>query len=150
MGKCYYINIGGLTLQGAQTVCSSAFGSNTSGIVFEPATLAINDAVLQAASKLYFPEEYWIGVNNGNLTYHSNGNPVSIASIPWSSGQPNSEDDCVYTYPTSKLWYSQTCDQIAYGTICEVTSKTITTTTATTTTTTPKSNYMGLTKHIVL
>ena len=112
----------GCTLQEAQTVCSSVFGSDTSGIVFEPTTLAINDAVLQAASELYFPEQYWIGVNNGNLTYHSNSNPVSIAPIPWQSGQPNSADDCVYTVPTSKKWYSKTCDQIIYGTICEVTS----------------------------
>ena len=117
----------GCTLQEAQTVCSSVFGSDTSGIVFEPTTLAINDAVLQAAYDipgLVGPGGvfYWIGVNNGNLTYHSNSNPVSIAPIPWQSGQPNSADDCVYTVPTSKKWYSKTCDQIIYGTICEVTS----------------------------
>ena len=124
MGKCYYINIGGLTLQGAQTVCSSAFGSNTSGIVFEPTTLAINDAVLQAAYDipgLVGPGGvfYWIGVNNGNLTYHSNGNPVSIASIPWNSGHPNGAYDCVKGSSGTKKWSSNGCSSSTMYTICE-------------------------------
>ena len=113
------------TLQEAQTVCSSVFGSDTSGIVFEPTTLAINDAVLQAAKDAVGTGySYWIGVNNGDLTYHSNGNPVSLASIPWNSGHPNSGEDCVYVlnYYVSKLWKSVQCDQSNTSTICEMTS----------------------------
>ena len=132
-GKCYYImNQGcpdgnGCTLQEAQTICGSVFGSDTSGIVFEPTTKAINDAVLQAAYDipgLVGPGGvfYWIGVNNGNLTYHSNGNPVSIASIPWKSGQPNSDYDCVFGHLVTKQWTSAACDNSYMNTICEMTS----------------------------
>ena len=113
----------GCTLQEAQTVCNSVFGSDTSGIVFEPTTLAISDAVLQtaydAAGRGW---AYWIGVNNGDLTYLSNGNPVSLASIPWNSGHPNSGKDCVYVSSGSKKWYFNTCDASTLYTICEMTS----------------------------
>ena len=115
----------GCTLQEAQTVCNSVFGSDTSGIVFEPTTLAINDAVLQAAYDAAGRSwSFWIGVNsnNGDLTYYSNGNPVSLASIPWHSGHPKSGKDCVYVYSGSKLWFSHTCDVSSMCTICEMTS----------------------------
>ena len=110
----------GCTLQEAQTVCSSVFGSD--GIVFEPTTLAINNAVLQAAKFASGAGRwYWIGVNNGDLTYHSNGNPVSLASIPWQSGHPNSAHDCVGVNSGSD-WYSLRCDTSSMYTICEMTS----------------------------
>ena len=113
----------GCTFDEAQTVCNSVFGSHVSGIVFEPTTLDINNAVLQtafdAAGTSYV---YWIGVNNGDVTYHSNGNPVSLASIPWQSGEPNSGRDCVYGYSVNKKWYSFNCDYSYMDTICEMTS----------------------------
>ena len=120
----------GCTLQEAQTVCSSAFGSDTSGIVFEPTTLAINDAVLQAAkdAKEWTPTspKYWIGVNNDDLTYHSNGNPVSIASIPWFDYNYFYDYDynnCVTAFPNFPYaWRSHSCDDSSVSTICEMTS----------------------------
>ena len=112
----------GCTLQEAQTVCSSVFGSDTSGIVFEPTTLAINDAVLQAAyDAAGTGYVYWIGVNNGDLTYHSNGNPVSIASIPWNSGH-NSGYDCVRCSSGNKKWTPIPCYISDMYTICEKTT----------------------------
>ena len=113
----------GCTFDEAQTVCSSVFGSSISGIVFEPTTSAIHDAVLNtafaAAGTSYW---FWIGVKNGDLTYQSNGNPVSLASIPWNSGHPNSGKDCVYVSSGSKKWYFNTCDASTLYTICEMTS----------------------------
>ena len=135
-GKCYYIMIAGCqdgngcNLTEAQTVCSSVFGS-TNGTVFEPTTLAINEAVLQAAYDAAGRSwSFWIGVNsnNGDLTYYSNGNPVSLASIPWSGGHPKSAYDCVYGYfkqnlfSTAITWYSQDCAYHYMNTICEMTS----------------------------
>ena len=122
MGKCYYIRKAGCpdgypygcTFQQAQTVCSSIFGSDTGGIVFEPTTLAINNDVLQTADSLYTYNNYWIGVNNGNQTYYSNGNPVS-ESMPWSNGQIESGKDCVRANSYSKDWYSWTCDESVIG-----------------------------------
>jgi hypothetical protein len=77
----------GCTFQESQTVCSTIFGSGISGIVFEPATVAINNAVLQTAKYTtgvgYW---YWIGVSNVDFTYQSNGNAVSFSPIPWASG----------------------------------------------------------------
>ena len=129
-GKCYHIitrwgcpDGDGCTLQEAQTVCSSIFGSDDSGMVFEPTTLAITNAVLQTAyDAAGYNINFWIGVNNGDLTYLSNGNPVSLASIPWASGNPNSEHDCVYGSSGLKLWYSLNCDFSYMSTICEMTS----------------------------
>ena len=124
-GKCYYIQERGCpddwcTLQEAQTICSSVFGSDTGGIVFEPTTLAISDAVLQTAKDAVGTGyNYWIGVNNGDLTYLSNGNPVSIASIPWNSGHPNGAYDCVMGNSGTKKWSSNGCSSSTMYTICE-------------------------------
>ena len=113
----------GCTFDEAQTVCNSVFGSHVSGIVFEPTTLDINNAVLQtafdAAGTSYV---YWIGVNNVDVTYHSNGNPVSIASIPWISGHPNSAYDCVKGNSGTKKWASNHCHSSTMYTICEKTT----------------------------
>ena len=126
-GKCYHIiarwgcpDGDGCTLQEAQTICSSVFGSDTCGIVFEPTTLAISDAVLQEAFYAAGKERFWIGVNTGDLTYHSNGNPVSLASIPWAnSDHPYSGQDCVYAANWVKKWYSTDCT-LKQNTICEI------------------------------
>jgi len=137
-GKCYYIMIkgcpdgDGCTFDEAQTVCSSVFGSGISGIVFEPTTSAINDAVLQTAldttgSNMWF----WIGVKNGDLTYQSNGNPVSLASIPWRGGHPQKRYDCVSAQSRSRKWESKDCDIDTLYTICETTISTTTNSTAT-------------------
>ena len=115
----------GCTLQEAQTVCSSVFGSDSDGIVFEPTTSAINGAVLQAAyDAVGSSYVYWIGVNNTDLTYHSNGNPVSLASLPWSSGHPQSGYDCVWGNSYTKKWSSNPCTSSSMYTICEMTSYT--------------------------
>ena len=113
----------GCTFQEAQTICNSIFGSDDSGIVFEPTTKAISDAVLQAAyDAVGKSRNFWIGVNNSDLTYHSNGNPVSLASIPWYSGNPNSLHDCVYGVSRLNKWYSYPCDFSYMSTLCEMTS----------------------------
>ena len=121
--KCYYIETNGHTFQEAQIKCSSVFGSDIDGIPFEPTTSVINDAVLQTAvdttGSTYW---YWIGVKNGDLTYQSNGNPVSLASIPWRSGYPISGIDCVAAQSGSKEWESKSCYTSSGYVICEMTS----------------------------
>ena len=129
-GKCYYIQIlgcpdgNGCTFQESQTVCSTIFGSGISGIVFEPATAAINNAVLQTAKDTtgvgYW---YWIGVSNVDLTYQSNGSPVSFSPIPWASGYPTSGGiECVSGNSANNEWLSRACDTTYGYTICEISS----------------------------
>ena len=112
----------GCTLQEAQTVCSSVFGSYTSGIVFEPTTLAQSHKVLRTAHDAADANHwYWIGVNNGDLTYLSNGNPVSF-TIPWQYSHPISARDCVFGISSIEKWVSWNCDDSSVKTICEMTS----------------------------
>ena len=121
--KCYYIETNGHTFQEAQIKCSSVFGSDIDGIPFEPTTSVINDAVLQTAvDTTGCTCWYWIGVKNGDLTYQSNGNPVSLASVPWDSGEPTSSGDCVSAYSGPKKWQTKACDTSNGYVICEMTS----------------------------
>ena len=115
----------GCTLQEAQTICGSVFGSDTSGIVFEPTTKAINDAVLKTAyDTVGGSRPFWIGVNYDDLTYYSNSNPVSIDL--WSDYKDYYDYDdtfeCVGAYSSSKDWWSFDCDNSKMSTICEMTS----------------------------
>ena len=80
-GKCYFITRGGChdiypgcTFQQAQDQCKTAFGPGFSGHLFEPTSLEINNAVLQAAedvmSHMPVPSGwYWIGVTNEEFRY---------------------------------------------------------------------------------
>ena len=79
MGKCYFFTKGGchkiFDLNGchikqAEDQCKTVFGPGFSGHLFEPTSLEINDAVLQAARDLMGGSRwFWIGVKNGEFKY---------------------------------------------------------------------------------
>jgi len=131
-GKCYYITKGcqrgptsGCTFPEAQKQCKTVFGSGISGKVFEPTSLQINDAVLEATKSVCSSCWYWIGVSNDDIKYISNGKSVSISipSIPWKSGEPSksrSQTQCVIARSGNLKWSTEwPCSKTSGYTICE-------------------------------
>ena len=134
-GKCYYMTkVGcdnehlGCTFQQAQDQCKTVFGSGIGGIVFEPSTLEINNAVLKAAEDVMDHSHwFWIGVTNDHpnedFKYRSNSKPVSIKPIPFGSDQPydplpSSETRCIAAVSGTFKWFTPFCWKRFY-TICE-------------------------------
>lgn len=112
-GKCYFIEVWGCdgvkcTYEESENICKTVFGPGIPGIIFEPTTLSINDAVLTAAYEAFDVVGYnfWIGVNAGDLTYKSNGIPVSINPIPWFIGQPSKSSNEYCVTAASAGWYA--------------------------------------------
>ena len=127
-GKCYFIQRqgcpdgNGCTYEESENLCETIFGPSKSGMIFEPTTLSINNAVLTAAKEAVGYLWYWIGVRVRDLTYMSNGKPVSINSIPWESGQPSESRNslCMVADADSKKWnFNWYCNVSQVSTICE-------------------------------
>jgi len=118
-GKCYYIDNSYRTFEEAQDFCQTVF--DIAGKVFEPTSLYINNAVLNAAKRINGVWTFWVGASNGDYKYSSNGLPVSF-SIPWYDGQPSlsrSQTQCLNVGSRDLKWYADTSCSDKYSTICE-------------------------------
>ena len=127
-GKCYFIEIfgcpdrDGCTYEEVENICKTVFGPGIPGKIFEPTTLNINNAVLTAAKEALGSWYFWIGVSVEDLTYKSNGKPVSINPIPWESGQRSKSSNslCMVAASDTMKWHSNFyCNVYQVSTICE-------------------------------
>ena len=98
----------GCTYKESENICKTVFGPSIPGKIFEPTSLSLQNAVLTASQKAFGNYGFWIGVNVRDLTYKSNGKPVSINSIPWASRHSeekrNSNSYCMFVYANVKRW----------------------------------------------
>ena len=65
---------------------------------------------------------YWIGVTVDNLTYKSNGEPVSVNPIPWASDEPSQTNStyCMRADSYDQKWYADMSCSVDYGyPLCE-------------------------------
>merc|ERR1712066_127230 len=120
-GKCYFMQSHGRTYQETENFCRTVFPGNI-GKVFEPTTLHINNAVLDAALAVG-GVWFWIGVSNRDYKYKSNGKPLTIDPIPWDDGEPSNRfTRCVNAFPGNKLWSADfPCSTFTGNAICETT-----------------------------
>ena len=128
-GKCYFIEIfgcpdrDGCTYEEVENICKTVFGPGIPGKIFEPTTLNINNAVLTAAKEALGSWYFWIGVSVEDLTYKSNGKPVSINPIPWGSDEPSKTSNlyCIRANYFTLMWYSDKhcLNDLNTFTICE-------------------------------
>ena len=82
----------------AKQNCLDKFGSSTTGQLFEPRSLAINQEVHTEALKFSAfanDDDIWLGITDkkdGKYRYESDGVEVSMVQEPngmWEDGQPN-------------------------------------------------------------
>ena len=94
-GSCYYFETRKMSFSNAKQNCLDKFGSSVSGQLFEPRSLAINDAVHREAQNILRPADFWLGVTDKKdqkYRYESDGTEVSMdhgSNGMWENDQPN-------------------------------------------------------------
>ena len=99
-------------------MCGAVFGSGTVGHIFEPKSLANNNAVYDYAKNNLGTYWFWIGVKL-DLKYESDGSNVTIDPIPWASGYPSGSGDCLNIYIKSEWRNNNECSNPWGYAICE-------------------------------
>ena len=102
-------------------MCRTVFGSGTVGHIFEPTSLNSNNAVYDYAQSNFGTYWFWLGVSE-ELKYKSNGLPVTIDPIPWTSGYPYTgssySGNCINIY-NGKWRNNLACSTSSGYAICE-------------------------------
>ena len=94
-GTCIYFESRKMSFYNAKRNCLDKFGSSVSGQLFEPRSLAINDAVHREAQNILSPADFWLGVTDKKdqkYRYESDGTEVSMdhgSNGMWENDQPN-------------------------------------------------------------
>ena len=84
-----------MSFSNAKQNCLDKFGSSVSGQLFEPRSLAINDAVHREAQNILSPADFWLGVTDKKdqkYRYESDGKEVPMdqgSNGMWENDQPN-------------------------------------------------------------
>jgi len=106
--KCYFIQIISRTFKKTQEFCVTVFGPMHKGKIFEPRSSNVNNLVLKEALGLNrgTGQYFWMGVNNTDYKYISNGLPINLGLIPWDLGQPStaSKDHCISAKSSNQKW----------------------------------------------